>query len=188
VRWVRDRRGYGELRLRLRRREARRASWLSGELRRRRWRLLRRHWPLAVGWLASWAALAAVLGLLAHNWPELQGAIVGSYTTLAVTSMWLGLMVMDGSLLARLGRDIEDDVGDALRRCPDSYGVVSGLRFERYDVDHVLLSPHGVVAVEVKVPVRAAPHAPPHPATARHPRPGRRRGGADSKVAAQRRC
>lgn len=90
-----------------------------------------------------WAALAALMAFIVRGRPELQGAFVGCYTTLAVTGLWLGLMVLDGSLLPRLGRDIEADVGDALRRCPGSYGVVSGLRFERFDVDHVLLGPRG---------------------------------------------
>lgn len=148
--WIRDRRGYGELRLRLRRRQARAGSWLSGELRRRRQQVLRRHWRLVAGWLASWAGLAFLLAVLAHGRPWLQGAVVGAYATLAVGGLWLGLMMLDGSMLARLGRDTEEQVGDELRRAPSSYGVISGLRFERHDVDHVLLSRSGVMAVEVK--------------------------------------
>jgi hypothetical protein len=59
-------------------------------------------------------------------------------------------LLMDGSLLRRIGRMVEADVGDDLRRTSGIYGVVSKLMFERIDVDHVVLAPTGVFVVEVK--------------------------------------
>ncbi|MBF5082142.1 nuclease-related domain-containing protein [Quadrisphaera sp. INWT6] len=60
------------------------------------------------------------------------------------------LSLLDGSVLRRIGRNVEADVGDELRRARGVFGVVSSLMFENTDVDHVVLALDGVWVVEVK--------------------------------------
>ncbi len=60
------------------------------------------------------------------------------------------VLLLDGSLLRRIGRSVKSDIGDELRRVPGIYGVVSTLLFEGCDVDHVVLTPSGIWVLEVK--------------------------------------
>jgi len=148
--WVRDRRGHGELRLPLDRRGERRATWLDRQLRARRraaWRSHRRLWTLL---LASFGLLMVGLAVLEAGHPVARAAMLGVVGTAAAGSLLFGLVLADGTLLARLGRMTEEAVGDELRGTPGVFGVVSNLPFACSDVDHVVLAPAGVLAVEVK--------------------------------------
>ncbi|NYD25027.1 hypothetical protein [Kineococcus aurantiacus] len=73
--------------------------------------------------------------------PQLQAAILGAFAGALLVSAAGFLALADGSLLARLGRSIETDVGDELRTTAGVYGVISAIAFERFDVDHVVLAP-----------------------------------------------
>lgn len=148
-RW-RDRRGYGQLRLPVDRGRRRRASWLDQDLRARRAELVRTRWVELVKILGAFAVTDLALVLGAHGHPVLQAAAVGAYLGAMGVFMAVFLSLADGSLLARLGRMVEDDVGDELRATTGLFGVVSALSFERVDVDHVVLAPTGAYAIEVK--------------------------------------
>ncbi|RKS80570.1 nuclease-like protein [Motilibacter peucedani] len=129
------------------RRKARRSSWLDKRLRAHRWDLLGTapSWAPHVGGL--WLVVAAST-LLAP--PLARSFLLGSWTTIGVAGGWLMLALADGSLLARLARTLEEQVGDELRRAPGVYAVISGLPFEGLDVDHVVLARGGIAALEVK--------------------------------------
>lgn len=147
---MRDRWGHGELRLRLDRRTERRATWLDRQLRARRriaWRSHRRLWSSL---LASYGLLMAGLAVAEAGHPVARAAMLGALATAAAGTLVFGLVLVDGTLMARLGRMAEEAVGDELRGTPGVYGVVSNLPFEYCDVDHVVLAPVGVLAVEVK--------------------------------------
>lgn len=148
--WLRDRRGHGELRLRLDRRTERRAAWLDRQLRARRRAVWRTHSRLWVEWAAGFGLLLASLALLESGHPQARAALLGAVATAAAATLGFGLMLVDGSLLARLGRMAEESVGDELRGAAGVYGVVSNLPFELSDVDHVVLARAGALAVEVK--------------------------------------
>ncbi len=148
--WWRDRRGYGRLRLPVDRRRRRRASWLDRDLRARRRELLRTRWPDLVKLLIAFAVADLSLVVAAHSHPIVQAAVVGAYLGAMGVLMAVFLAVADGSLLARFGRMVEGDVGKELRRTPGLFGVISGLSFDRVDVDHVVLAPTGGYAVEVE--------------------------------------
>lgn len=149
VTWLQDRRGYGALRLRVQRRQARRASWLGDQLRRRRRAFLRANWLLLLKVVGAWVVVLASTALVRHQ-PHLRDFLLGLYTGLGPALLWFLLAAADGSLNARLGRSVEEQVGDELRTTRGVYGVVSGVPFRGCDVDHVVLSPAGVSAVEVK--------------------------------------
>jgi hypothetical protein len=150
VDWFRDRRGYGELRLRLRRREERRAGWLDGQLRQRRRAVWQAHRRLWVSWASGYGLLVVGLGFAAAGHPTARAALLGSVATAAVGTLLFALMLVDGTLLARLGRLAEEGVGDEFRTADGVFGVVSNVPFDSADVDHVVLAHAGVLAVEVK--------------------------------------
>src|SRR4051812_21229279 len=109
MRWLRDRRGYGELRLRVHRRRARREAWLDRRLRARRRQLLRTlrsSAPLIVG---LWLLVAASTFVCP---PLTRAFLLGAWTAIAALGGWLLLALADGSLLARLARRLEEQVGD----------------------------------------------------------------------------
>ncbi len=147
VEWVRDRRGHGLLRLRLARRVERRATWLDRQLRARRRKAWRSHRRLWASLLACYGLLMVGLAVLEPGHPVARAAMLGAVGTAAAGTLIFGLVLVDGTLLARLGRMTEEAVGDELRGTPGVYGVVSNLPFACSDVDHVVLAPAGVLAV-----------------------------------------
>jgi len=131
-------------------RRRRRASWLDRDLRARRRQLLRTRWRELAGALGAFAVSGALVAALVRHWPFLVGVVVGAYLG-AVTVLLLALLaIADGSLLPRLGRALEDEVGIELHKAPGVFAVVSGVSFTHRDVDHVLLARAGCFAVEVK--------------------------------------
>jgi hypothetical protein len=147
---LRNRRRYGELGLPVNRRRHNRVSWLDQDLRTRRSKLLRDRWKdLALILLLLALSAAGFVTVVRHS-PMLIGLVLGIYLgALAVTGA-VFLSVVDGSFHPRLGRLVERSTGMDLRRVPGIYGVISDVSFEHVNVDHVVLSPHGCLAVEVK--------------------------------------
>ena len=150
MRWWQDRRGYGQLRLPYRRRAERKRTWLYADLRRRRRKLLRENWRDLSKIVGAFTVSAAVFvaGLDGH--PVLQAGAAGLFAGLMTVSALVFVALMDCSLLSRFGRWMEELVGDELRTTPGVYGVISNLPIAFMDVDHVVLAPEGVYAVEVK--------------------------------------
>lgn len=94
----------------------------------------------------SWVLLAT----LVRHWPFLVGLLVGAYLGAVTVLLLVLLAIADGSLLPRLGRALEDEVGMELRKAPGVSAVVSGVSFAHRDIDHVVLARAGCFAVEVK--------------------------------------
>jgi hypothetical protein len=80
----------------------------------------------------------------------LIGLVLGIYIGALAVAGAVFLSVVDGSLHPRLGRLVERSTGMDLRRIPGIYGVVSDLSFEHINVDHIVLTPNGCLAIEVK--------------------------------------
>jgi hypothetical protein len=100
--------------------------------------------------LAALAVSGALVGWLVHHSPFLVGLVAGVYLGAVAVLLLVLLAIADGSLLARLGRAHEDDVGTELLKVPGVFSVVSGVSFAYRDVDHVVLGYGGCFAVEVK--------------------------------------
>jgi Nuclease-related domain len=92
----------------------------------------------------------ALLAALVRQWPFLVGLVVGTYLGVVTVLVLVLLAIADGSLLPRLGRALEDEVGIELQKASGVFAVVSGVSFAHRDVDHVLLARAGCFAVEVK--------------------------------------
>ena len=100
--------------------------------------------------VGAFTVAAASLAFTVRSIPSLQAAVIGAFVGAIIVAGVSFLAVADGSLLARLGRMLEGDVGDELRRTRGVFGVISGVSFEGFDVDHVVLARKGCYAVEVK--------------------------------------
>jgi hypothetical protein len=135
-------------------RRRRRASWLDRDLRARRSQLLRARWRDLACALGAFAVSAALVAALVRQWPFLVGVVVGAYLGAVAVLLLVLLAIADGSLFPRLGRALEDEVGNELRTAPGVFAVVSGVSFAHRDVDHVLLARAGCFAVEVKATFR----------------------------------
>lgn len=132
------------------RRAARRSTWLGRDLRARRRELLRSFWWPLTAIAAAFTAGSTPLVVVLRHHPWLQGATVGVLLGAGAVGLRFLLALVDGTLLARIGRWHETNVGDDLRQTPGVYGVLSNVPFDRVDVDHVVLTPTGCYAVEVK--------------------------------------
>lgn len=90
------------------------------------------------------------VGFASAGHPEARAALLSAVATASGGTLLFALALVDGTLLARLGRLAEEGVGDELRTADGVFGVVSNLPFDGVDVDHVVLAHAGVLAVEVK--------------------------------------
>ncbi|CCH89541.1 conserved protein of unknown function; putative NERD domain [Modestobacter italicus] len=147
---LRDRRRYGALRLPVDRRRHERVSWLDTDLRTRRKTLLRSRWKDLAVILVALAASALGMCVTVRHSPLLLGLVLGVYLGAIAVSTVVFLSVVDGSFHPRLGRLVERSIGTNLRRIPGIYGVISDVSFEHVNVDHVVLTSDGCLAIEVK--------------------------------------
>jgi hypothetical protein len=123
---------------------------LDRDLHARRRRLLRARWPDLACAVGAFAVSGALVAVLVRHWPFLVGLVVGTYLGALTVLLLVLLAIADGSLLPRLGRALEADVGKELLKAPGVFAVVSGISFAQRDVDHVVLARGGCFAVEVK--------------------------------------
>lgn len=112
--------------------------------------MLRRRWKDFAILAGLFLLVCVCMALPSATSPLLRGYYLGICTGLVAAIMTVLGLLLDGSLLRRLGRGVESDIGDKLRRVPGAYGVVSTLLFEGCDVDHVVLTPSGIWVLEVK--------------------------------------
>jgi len=150
VKWWLGRRGHGPLNIPHNRRILRRAHPVTRRMRERRAIVLRRRWRDLLTLAVLFLVICACLVLPTSGGVQWQGFVVGMCAGLLVAGFAVLLTLLDGSLLRRIGRSVEADVGDELRRTHGVFGVVSSLMFENTDVDHVVLAAGGVWVVEVK--------------------------------------
>ncbi|MCZ2821060.1 nuclease-related domain-containing protein [Modestobacter sp. VKM Ac-2977] len=127
-----------------------RASWLDNDLRTRRAELLRNRWKDLALVLMALVVSAAGMSLAVRHSPLLTGVVIGVYVGATAVATIVLLSVVDGTFHPRLGRLVERSVGTDLRRVPGIHGVVSDVSFEHGNVDHVVLTSRGCLAVEVK--------------------------------------
>ncbi|SNR97142.1 Nuclease-related domain-containing protein [Blastococcus mobilis] len=123
---------------------------LDRDLRARRRQLLRTRWRALACALGAFAVSGVLVATLVRHWPFLVGLVVGAYLGAVTVLLLVLLAIADGSLLPRLGRALEDEVGIELHKAPGVSSVVSGVSFAHRDIDHVVLARTGCFAVEVK--------------------------------------
>ncbi len=118
---------------------------------------LRRRWKDLATPLLALAVMTGCLTLPSGGHPKVQGFFVGVCAgVLFMLVIWV-VLVIDGSLLRRIGLGVASDIGNEVRRVRGVNAVVSELLFDGYDVDHVIVVPTGVFAVEVKWSLSPSP-------------------------------
>jgi len=148
--WAVGRGRHGTLALPNPTRRQQRLSWLDQDLRQRRRELLRRQWKVLLLPAAAFTVAAVGPAVAVRDQPFLLGAVVGCLLGAMAVGGTLFVNLLDGTLLARIGRMFEREVGQELRETKGVYGVVSDVSFQGCNVDHVVLCPRGILAVEVK--------------------------------------
>lgn len=119
--------------------------------RRLRTELVKHNWPLlSLVLILGLAAVAAVIAVAA----VLAGPVVASFMTgcFLVGAVWFFWEIIEAESGARTwdaGAGGEDLTASALKHLGKNT-VVHGLKFEGFDVDHVVIGPQGVLAVETK--------------------------------------
>lgn len=112
--------------------------------------MLRRRWKDFAILAGLFLLICLCMALPSQASPLWRGYLLGFFGGLVAALVAVLTLLLDGSLLRRIGRGVESDIGDDLRKVPGVYGVVSTLLFEGCDVDHVVLAPSGIWVLEVK--------------------------------------
>lgn len=132
------------------------AAGLRSAIRSRRRAFYQHAWPhVLVFWAVMGAIIAVMVGLTASDF--LSGLFLGGFGVATVMFTDRIASESDGSWRFALGRDAEtwtaDDLAWFRRRWwlrRERWHVVHSVGFHRGDVDHVLLGPNGVLALETK--------------------------------------
>lgn len=122
--------------------------WIDQQIKERNRRLVRKHWwRLALGGLV-------VLGLGAATWlvvPDLEVPVWGVIPAVCFAVLVGYWEQLAGTANLVNGRDAERWTSKELRKvCGPGWHVVDGISFAFHDVDHVLVGPGGVYAIETK--------------------------------------
>jgi hypothetical protein len=111
--------------------------------------VLRNRWVL-LGYCAFYLAMATAL-LVAQPTDFRRGFTLGGLAVGLPWSLWLLVHLSDGQYFRHRGAEGERDTSDELRKLRSSgWHVIDDVRFERWNVDHVLVGPAGVFAIETK--------------------------------------
>lgn len=120
-----------------------------GEANQRTRDFVRRRWQL-LALLALGFSTVVVVTALFEPAGFIRGFILGAGLTAVAAVLCFVVLMNDGSYTWRRGADAEELTADLLhRRLPD-WDVVHGMFLVSADIDHVVVGPGGVVAVETK--------------------------------------
>jgi hypothetical protein len=130
--------------------DGRAGQWARGQVRQRQWRFVRRRWRLLVTMVAVAAAATAVLVALLHSDFQ-RGFVIGF--ALAGASGGLAVLVMQvsGTAAISMGATAEQWTASELRPLRRAgWRIINHVALRKWDIDHVLVGPAGIVAVETK--------------------------------------
>jgi hypothetical protein len=123
-------------------------SWADQQIKERNRRVLRKYW-----WRFGLMALA-LAGVGVSIWliaPDVEVPLWAVIPAMFVLALGVGWPQIAGTYHLATGRDAEKWTSKELRKvCGPDWHVIDGIPFHRRDVDHVLVGPGGVYAVETK--------------------------------------
>lgn len=130
--------------------DARAGEYARELARRRQWAFVARQWRLLTRMVLSIAAVATVVVLLMPG-PFLRGFVVGAALLGAIAAVSVTTMQMTGTAPTSMGAAAEQWTASELRPLRRAgWMVINRYRFEKADVDHIVIGPHAVFAVETK--------------------------------------
>lgn len=133
------------------------AGHAKREIRKLRRQFLRKHW-----WVLGLVGAGVIAASVVLAWTEslfsrwfdtrfVTGLIIGAGVASSIAIV-VTLLGMDGARNRREGLEAESWTASVLNRLRnDGWFVLHDLEFERFNIDHVLVGPKGVVAVETKL-------------------------------------
>lgn len=123
-------------------------GYVERQIKERHRRFVRTHW-----WRLG-AVAAAIAGLGIGTWLVVPGSRVPLWAVvpaLCLTVLGAAWDQLTGTYHLVSGRNAQRWTSRELKKvCGRGWHVIDGLPFDRYDVDHVLVGPGGVYAVETK--------------------------------------
>ena len=130
--------------------DARAGEWARGRVRLLWWHFARRTWRFLATVFGLGALLTAIILTTAPG-DLLRGFLAGVMATLTVGGSWFFVAYMSGSASASMGAVAEQWTASELRRLDtEGWRLVNGFHLRVSDIDHVLIGPAGVIAVETK--------------------------------------
>ena len=130
--------------------DGRAGSWASAKARRRHWQFIRNGWGFIVG-TATGAAAAISIALVVVRAEFLRGVIVGALTVGTIGALAMLVILMTGTGPTSMGATAERRTAGELRALKRAgWRVVNHFPMRAWDIDHVLVGPGGVIAVETK--------------------------------------
>lgn len=130
--------------------DGRAGQWARGQVRQRQWRFVRRRWRLLVTMAAVAAAATAVLAALARSDFQ-RGFVIGFVLAGASGALAMLVMQIAGTAPMRMGATAEQWTAGELRPLRKSgWRIINHVALQKWDIDHVLVGPGGILAVETK--------------------------------------
>jgi hypothetical protein len=130
--------------------DGRAGQWARGQVRQRQWRFVRRRWRVLAVMVAVAAAATAALTAFLHSDFQ-RGFVIGA--AFAGTSGALTVLVMQaaGTAPTSMGATAEQWTASELRPLRRAgWRIINHVALQKWDIDHVLVGPAGVIAVETK--------------------------------------
>ena len=125
-------------------------SWSREQARRAWWSFLRQQWWLLTRMAGAAAVLVTVLAWVTPD-AFARGLVIGAGATGAVTAVALLTTQATGTAQLTAGSTAEQWTAQELRQLKaHGWRIVNHFQLENWDVDHVLVGPGGVIAVETK--------------------------------------
>jgi hypothetical protein len=130
--------------------DSRAGVWARGKARRLQYAYIRSHWLWLGGVLA---ASVVVLTIACYFTPSefVRGVLVGGGLVGVASALWLWVVQVTGTAPTMMGDLGEQFTAAELRTLSRSgWSVVNHVLLKTRDIDHVLVGPGGVIAVETK--------------------------------------
>lgn len=145
---------FDSIRSRRRRRElasdTRAGIWARNQVQREQWEFIRREWKMFTAPIAVTAALLAVVAYFTPN-AFVRGLVIGGVSVALIAMLWVMVMLITGTAYRGMGATAETWTASELRQLRRAgWRVVNHFSLKSWDIDHVLVGPGGIVAVETK--------------------------------------
>ncbi len=130
--------------------DGRAGSWARTKARRRQWQFIRRQWRFFAVTMVCAAAITSLVLAFVHT-EFLRGLIVGTSVAGTLSALAMLVMLVTGTAPISMGATAEQWTASELRPLKRAgWRVMNHVALRAWDIDHVLVGPGGVIAVETK--------------------------------------